>query len=553
MQALPHAALFRVLERLGVAAILAAALVPRLRDFNAPLDREFEGWQGAFFTIAAINYERLGFARTRGYPVLNVDLGERADAEHRLWDRPEHWFVYTNHPPTVPLIAWAGLKALAPEGWNEAWHEARGPQGFEPALRLPFVVVHVAGLVALWWAAKRAYGARTALIALALGAASPPSVLYATLANYEGPALLCVLLASGCFCAYLRDGKKRELALFAACMAAGAAVTWAPLFFLPAFVLHALLARKPVRAGLLLAAGGLAGLVPVAVHAVAAGSVQRMLGQPPAGIVARARELLAPLLDGSAPIGHWAVLQLERTLSWCTPGVVIVAAIGLVLAFARARPGARARQGHGEVRLAPTLLFGAVLYLLAFYGHTLEPQHTFLLFPALGIVLCAAVALEAASPLLLRLRAGHAPLVLVTCTLCLLCAVRFNALRYEFRGDLAAKPPAGAVVPRLPLPPETGAEFGTLVPPGSFSVYPSAVGLNLAPSLYAWRTQLPVSGPQDRKLAAAPVLGLAHAPRFLLLPKEPLSAERASCDALRALASERVAIESPHWEAWRLP
>jgi hypothetical protein len=176
-----------------------------------------------------------------------------------------------------------------------------------------------------------------------------------------------------------------------------------------------------------------------------------------------------------------------------------------------------------------------------------------LLFPALGVVLGAAVALDAAAPLLLRLRAGQAPLVLVVSTLALLCVVRFNALRHEFRGDPAAPLPLGAVAPRLPLPPETAAEFRALVPPGSFSVYPSAVGLNLAPSLYAWRTQLPVSGPQDPALQAAAVLGLAYAPRFLLLPKEPLPAEREPCAVLRALASERVPLESARWEAWRLP
>jgi hypothetical protein len=542
---LPRAPLLRLLERLGVALILGAALVPRVRDFTAPLDREFEGWQGAFFTIGAINYERLGFTRTLGYPVHNVDLGERADAGKRLWDRPQNWFVYRNHPPTVPLIAWAGLKAFAPEDWNAAWHEHRGPRGFEPALRLPFLLLHVLGLVALWWAARRAYGARTALVALALGAACPPSVLYATLANYEGPALLCVLLAAGCFCGYLRDGKRTELVLFALCMAAGTAVTWAPLFFLPAFVLHALLARAPLRALSLAVAGGVAALLPIVLHAAASAFVGHGLGQPSASLFGRAGELLAPLLDGSRPLGEWAALQLERALSWYTPGIVIVAAIGLGLGLVRTQPG--------HVRLAPTLLLGSLLYLLAFYRHTLEPQHTFLLFPALGVVLCAAVALNAAHPFLLRLRAGHAPLVLVVCTLGLLCAVRFNALRYEFRGDASAPRPLGAVTPRVPLPPATAAEFAALVPPGSFSVYPSSVGLNLAPSLYAWRTQLPVNGPQDPALHAAPALGLADAPRFLLLPRDPLPDERAQCASLRALASERMPSASAYWEAWRLP
>src|SRR5262245_31018845 len=134
------------LESAALVVLLLAALLPRLFDVAAPLDRGFDGEQGGFFAIGAINFERLGVRRTGGYPVLNIALGDRADPSIRLWDRPSLWVSYANHPPTVPLIAWASLNALAPQDWNSAWHDARGPQGFELALRLPFLLCHLAAL-----------------------------------------------------------------------------------------------------------------------------------------------------------------------------------------------------------------------------------------------------------------------------------------------------------------------------------------------------------------------------------------------------------------------
>ena len=88
------------LEFVAVIVLIAAAFLPRLRDLDAPFDREFEGAQGAFFTIAAINYDRLGVGAFGGYPVLNIDLDET---------RPDTWYTYENHPPTVPLFTLAGL------------------------------------------------------------------------------------------------------------------------------------------------------------------------------------------------------------------------------------------------------------------------------------------------------------------------------------------------------------------------------------------------------------------------------------------------------------
>ena len=75
------------LERIGIALILVAALVPRLRDVAGPFDRGPEGEAGARAALAAVNYERLGLATAGGYPVLNVVASGRIAGEHLEVDR----------------------------------------------------------------------------------------------------------------------------------------------------------------------------------------------------------------------------------------------------------------------------------------------------------------------------------------------------------------------------------------------------------------------------------------------------------------------------------
>ncbi|MEO6708532.1 MAG: glycosyltransferase family 39 protein [Planctomycetota bacterium] len=554
----------RWLERLGVLVILLAGLLPRARDFFAPFDREFEGAQAAYFAIGAVNYERLGIARTGGYPVFNIDLGARDDLRRGIWDHPQSWIVYANHPPLVPLVAWAaaevgGIGEAGPgPDWNAAWKQGLAPSGLEPWMRAPFLASSLLALLALWWAVRQAAGARRAMLALAIASATPVTIVYATLVNYENPALLCLLLAAGFFARWIRRDGQRDLLLCALAFGAGSCVTFSGLFLLPPLALLAW-SRRGARPALRFASLGLlAGCAPLALHAAWSRIAQQRLGFDPPPLVARVRELWQPLIDGSHPIGEWAGLQLERIAGWFTLPIALAACAGLAIWLASALRRSKAREaatGHDRsLDLEPALLAGGALALFAFYRHTLDPQFTFLMLLVPAIAGFAALALDRVSPLLERLRAGRAPLALLTGSLALFGILQAERLRFDFRAG-AGETFAGREAPPLPLPDLSGKEIATLVPAGGFAIHPACLGLNLAVSYYAWRSLWPANSPRDPMPGlVARRAGLEAAPRVLLLPKHPWPAVAASISEFEEQLVDNAPPdrESEHWRAWDL-
>jgi hypothetical protein len=549
----------RRLELLGVALILVAGLVPRLRDAAAPFDRETEGAQAAFFAIAAVNYERLGIGGAGGYPVLNVDAMREPRPGAFLPIAKEHWLVYANHPPLVPLVAWAALELLGPAGWSEAWRASRAPQEIELPLRLPFALAHVLFLLALWWAVRESHGARTAMIALALAAATPVLAFYATLVNYENPALVCLALAAGFHARWLRAGQAADLWQFALACCAGSCVTYAGAFFVPFFVIATFAAGYIARGVAQALVGGAAALAPLAAHALWTAGVAGRIGQRLPTPTQRARELLEPLLDGSLSVGGWGARQFERLGTWIGWPLVALALAGLGLLLTRlSRPApAPAFAPHWRrIDVGAPLFLGGWLYLLAFYRHSYGAEHSFLMLVAPGFIVLAAVALDALATPLARLRAGVAPLVVIVSSIALVGVREINALRYRYRSPAGEPAPAGLVAPAFPLPDATGAELARLLPPGAIGLYPSDAGLNLAVTFYAWRSLLPIAGPNDSSPAAiARAAGLEAARRYLLLPMPPPAEVAEQAAALRATLVPHDAPRAvgERWEGARLP
>jgi hypothetical protein len=347
----------------------------------------------------------------------------------------------------------------------------------------------------------------------------------------------------------MRGARRRDLAALAACYAAAGAVTWAPLAFAVALTVHALFSAQRKR-GLVASALALTSCaVPLAVHSVWAASVVSRLGRPRFSSVARARELLAPLLDGSVPVGRWLQVQVERMVQWCTLPLCAVAAAGLVVAAL----GARRRADAGRVQIALPLALGGLLYLAAFYRHTADPQTPFYMLVAPGACALAAAALDALAPRLERLRAGLAPLVVLASSIALFGIARTSELRHALRAPLGDTR-GGRAAPELPLPHETGAALAAILPPGSLGLHPRALGLNMSATLYAWRSLWPIEGAGDSSPdSVAARVGLDAAQRWLVLPDPPPARLADSLTALRAsfVGDRPPDAHAPGWSAWR--
>lgn len=547
----------RALEWCGVLLILLAGLLPRLRDVRAPFDREFEGAQGAFFAIAVINYERLGATASGGYPVLNLDLGVRGDPATSLWEHPLSWYVYPNHPPLVPAVAWLGASLGGPTDLAGSAARAQPPAGLEPALRAPFVIANVLAMLGLWWALRSAAGPRRGLLGLALFAALPLSIFYATLINYEAFALCGVAAVAIAYVRWVRGGGQRGLVALAWAFFAGSCVTFAGMFFLPAFALHAL-ARLGWRPALRMAcACAPIGLVPLMLHSAWADHVQRGLGLDPPPLLSRARELWAPLLDSSAPLSRWVQLQLERGVNafgWAMSIAALLGALSILAQALRRRSEAwQIEREAAEIELTLPLLVGGVAYLFGFYRHTFDPQTPFLLICAPAIVAAGARALDRLADRLPP-RAAAPACVAASLAVCLPGLWRANEMRFDHRAR-PGEPFVDRTPSPLPLPDATGAEFASLMPPGAFGVHPACVGLNLAASYYAWRSLWPANSPNDPMPAAvASRFGMGAAPRVLLLPRHPWPAIAEPIAAferewVRGAAPDRV---SENWRAFDL-
>ncbi|MFT7485946.1 MAG: hypothetical protein ACI9F9_001798 [Candidatus Paceibacteria bacterium] len=527
------------LERLALIALLILAFVPRVRDIDRGFDRGFEGYQGAFFAIAAVNYERLGVNASGGYPVLNIDLPASS----------QDWFLYANHSPLTPLLAWAGMKVMGPPGWSETWREGQSPAKMEAPIRIPFLLLHMAGLLALWWVARVAFGKQVALLSLALVAALPVSALYGTLVNYETPSLPCALLAVGASGMYARERKRRWLLLAGFAFLCACSFTFAPAFFLPFLVLGLLWNRRWPEAMALGVVGGLACLTPLLVHDHSARKALAQVGQAPASIWQRAEELLGPLFSGEVTVPHWLSLQVQHALAAQGPVLLLAAGCGAVLCFVRAvskRRNERLRQFEWpqnptpDVDLALPMLAGGLLYLFAFYKHTAEEQWSFQLYLVPGVVLCAARCLHGISLPLQRLRGGIAPLVLVAGTVMLLGLARFEGWRKKVRG------------PQVPLPASIGLELQQLLPVGAYGLHPSVLGLTPASTWYSWRSLYPVSDSHDPSIQIlSDRLGLQDSPRFMLLPKQSSPALQETLQALRSTLGTPTGA-SDNWECWSL-
>ena len=538
----------RWLEQAAAFVLIMAALLPRARDLTAPFDRGTCGFQGAFFALAAVNYERLGFEFGSGFPVLNLDVPLADDGAPQL--DPQHAYVYPNHPPIVPWLAWSSARLLAADGWNEAWRTGAAPSGLEVALRLPFFAFHIVGLVAFWALLRRATGRGAALFGLAIFATVPIEIVYAALVDYEAPALCAVFLGLVAGLGYLRSGRQRELWSAALAFGLAVAITYGPLPFLIVLPWCGWRLGERRRAAALAGATGVFSVAALVTQGLYVRSAMSALGRPVDALETRARHLLEPLWDGTAPIGTWLVRQGTHALAYIGPALLCAAACAFLWRIAFQLRGPRqAVSTEKRSNIGIPLTIAGVAVLFAFYRHTLEPQYVFLLWVVPGLVALVAELVADLTTPLLRLRAGLAPFVVLAGLLVLPGLAGATRLRHELRAPLGDR--SFGAAPELAGPAELGATIQGLVPPGRPVVAPAALGFNLAVSWYAWRTVLPAAN-AGAAAALANAVGIEAEP-ILLTPAEPPPSAQSAVEAFEsdAHAHGYRSTESEGWRVWR--
>jgi len=512
------------------------ALAARVPEFTRTFDQQFDGFQGAFFALAAIGYERDDLSAIWPYPIVQVEAPV---------DLAKDAHLYANHPPLVPQLAHGALRVLGPSGWQDAWREGRPPAGIEGVLRAPFVLAQILAAVLFALALRELGVAQAGAAAAVVFALLPGALVYAGLVNYENPSLLATALIALLWARFLRRGRA-GWALLALLGGAGTMAGWTtymPLFFVPPLaVLGFAVVRARVFAPLLaVILGSAAGL---GAHAILAGRALRALGRSSEPLAGRARDLIAPLFDGSLPLSEWLAVQSRVVLDHIGLVPLLLAAGGIVLGWRAAQAplapsaasaaSALSATSAKALRLNPrvpvafalALLIGGALVQVAFYRHTGDPQEPFALHLAPGIAALAGVALH-------RLAAAGRPLAAA------LLLVGTAALGLLGAARLAE--PWRVFGPTRPSPLELGGEVARHVPRGAVVWYPSALGLTPAVSFYAWRTLLPVEPP----LYAQPALqteaiGLGSAAVYFAEPRGVFAGPDAAAASERAISDLRA-------------
>lgn len=519
---------------------------------DGPLDREYDGFQGGSFMLFAINYERLGVDAYGAYGVFNVDLPPEPESTP---------YLYPNHPPTVILLLWQSLHWFAPDGWQTAWQENRPPPpGFEFALRLPFFLLHFAMLGALWWAVRQAAGPLRALLALAVLATLPISIVYAGLVNYENAYLPFAILAAGFHVRWLRANKRRDLLLECACLFLAGTITFGPAFFVATLTFHTLFTVGFKRAFVEGASGSVAVLTPLALHGW---WVKQALPEAPAeGVWARVSNLIAPAFDGSAPLFEWFQRNTTRLAHFSSTFWFAAFVCGVVVALALAATRKHRATDASERRfeLGWVLFGGALLMCLAFYRHTFDgvglydSQTVFLINFGPGLACFAALAIERAFR---TLKSRRAPALALVFAVLMGVAAQPRTMEIErlWRRPGPNDDPGGVKGPQAPLPSTNGPRLNQVIPSGSVAFVPAELGFTPATALYAWRTIVPIT-PTTFDQAVVRVnqqMGLKGLPRYIVLPKNPPAHARATTEAVRAqmlATTKSILAENEHYEVW---
>lgn len=360
-----------------LAAILLLAGAFRLAVINLPFERNYEGC-GAFFALVARNYFRYDFATTLGVPVMSQGQGATPH-------------FYANHPPTTALLI-AAVHGLM--GYDGNFEHLPG----EWQARLPTVLFTLGCIIAVFVVLAQRGAPRAGLIAAAMLASIPMTLIYGGFPDVINPQL--VLMALLTLCAYERFHRRpgwASLALLAAAFAGAAVMDWPAFYLGPVMGVHYLFTRRPRQWGWIVGLGIISVGIFIGLYAQLA-VVQEDWAWMRSQVERRA---LSGAGDGEDPftLANW--LHRAVVLNVFGRQTPIVAGLALIwLALARAR-----RWTHPADRIATLLLAWAGIHILI--GRQGVYQHEWWWWPLTpGLILAAALA---ADELLLMLQRRWSP------------------------------------------------------------------------------------------------------------------------------------------------
>ncbi|MBK9385517.1 MAG: glycosyltransferase family 39 protein [Planctomycetes bacterium] len=434
---------------LGLAAFL------RARDLSAPFDREFEGFQGGSWAIAARHRLEHGAERVGYFPVLNPNLPPEF--------QPEQLFSYTNHPLTTHTIDVFVAHTFGLKEW---------------ALRLPYLLGSLAIVALVYGLGLRVLGPLGALLAATLAATSPGLAFYGALVNYEDLCIPAMLLTVWAHLRWSEKGRVLDALLFSAMLFVAVSIDWPAAFLAPAFALERFLPRgrlsvlKRLRSSFFTGlASAVAILAAVALHLFLVRLSYEKLGiTPPSqaglgGAWERLQLLAEPFVNGA--FGAWLAAQAGHLRALVRIDLALLSIVGVLLCAMPERRCERAR-----VVILPGVLAGG-MYLLAFAKHALDqPLFWMYLLPFLclasGFALTRACALVA--PRAFSRRAAGLALALPAATLGVL---QWKDLHERFRVGVRTE--------------EIGRALREATPPLTNLYVPTSAGWNMAYAYYAQR------------------------------------------------------------------
>lgn len=345
--------------------ILVLSGMFRIGVMNQPFGRNPEGC-AAFFGLIARNYFRYPFSAHHGVPV--VSMGQDAPVVY-----------YANHPPTTPLLIGA---VFAITGYRGEFD----PLPADWKVRFPTAVFTTGCIALIYFLVQRRAGPRVGLIASALFASIPMTLIYGGFPDVISPQLIFFAMLT--VAAYERFHDRpclRTMGILSAAFLGAAVMDWPAFMLGPVFGLHFVITRKPRLWGWIIAFG----FVTIAIFGlmyVYLATAQHDWGWMKS-LVQRRSISTSGDADHEFGIGGWLKHALwELSIGRHTLIVFILGAVGIAAALAR-------RADSGINRFMGLLLAWAAVHV--FVGAEGVYRHEWWWWPLTpGLVIAAAVGLE---------------------------------------------------------------------------------------------------------------------------------------------------------------